>query len=316
MRGTAVWGVWRGSLPWLPHPGQALAEACGPWREGGRSSAPPTRARRECGLSVPLLQGSRSPGSKKATSPVAGAPSRRHPAAAAERPVPPAQVPLRLLPLLLHAQQRALLRQLRHQPGALQPRLRQLPPGLPGHPGLPLSPVGAPEEEASPLQEDQQRVQQPHLLQQRHPGNAVLGWGGTQRGAAAGLQPSWELLLSPPPHLPCARLALPFESQRQLEPPRPKRALMGRTQCQVKGSRLCSQTNGCLDRKGLKAAGRAGPWAAGQPSGGGDPGSRRWVEASRQDPAVLAPEGLRRASRHSGPRGPLSSSARAGPRKL
>lgn len=93
-------------------------------------------------------------------------------------PSPP-QAPVRRLPLLIHADQRPLLRRLRRQPHPLQPGVRQLPPGLSGHTGRPLPAVGTQEEEAGLLEEDQQRVQQPHLLQQRHSGDALLepGWG-------------------------------------------------------------------------------------------------------------------------------------------
>lgn len=84
------------------------------------------------------------------------------------------QFPLQLLPLLLHADKRPLLRQLSNQPHPLQPGVGKLPPDLPLHTHDPVPAMEEEEETTSLHQEIQQHLQQPHIFQPGHKGNYVL----------------------------------------------------------------------------------------------------------------------------------------------
>lgn len=87
-----------------------------------------------------------------------------------------AQRHVRLLPLFLHADQRPVLRQLRHQPNPLQPGVGHLPPDLLLHAALLLLTLPPRTQEAPPplYPPLHQHLQQPHPLQQHHERDGIL----------------------------------------------------------------------------------------------------------------------------------------------
>ncbi|XP_008931090.4 neurotensin receptor type 1 [Manacus vitellinus] len=91
------------------------------------------------------------------------------------RPLQPLdRFPLQLLPLLLHADKRPLLRQLSNQPHPLQPGVGKLPSDLPLYTHTRVPAMEEEEETTGLHQEIQQYLQQPHIFQPGHKGDHIL----------------------------------------------------------------------------------------------------------------------------------------------